>query len=214
LPRTAGHRKGVEAVRRVVEAAQELGIRYVTLFGFSSENWRRPDREVSDLMGLLRFYLRSHIADLHSKNVRLRVIGDRSRLPNDVVALIEKAEKTTLANDSLDLTIALSYGARQEIVAATKYLAAEVAAGRLVPEAIDEKLFAAGLLTAELPDPDLVIRTSGEQRISNFLLWQSAYAELVFVETLWPDFAKSDLEAALTEFNRRERRYGATAETR
>ena len=159
LPRTAGHRKGVEAVRGVVAAAQEMGIRYVTLFGFSSENWRRPDHEVSDLMGLLRFYLRSHIADLHSKNVCLRVIGERARLPPDVVALIEKAEQTTRENDGVVLTIALSYGARAEIVAAAKHLAVEAAAGRLDPAAIDETMFGKGLLTEGLPDPDLVIRT-------------------------------------------------------
>lgn len=210
LPRTAGHKKGVEAVRRTVEAARELGIGYLTIFSFSSENWRRPEEEVSDLMGLLRFYLRSEIAELHKAGVRLRVMGDRTRLADDIVRLIDQAEGMTADNKALTLVVALSYGSRQEIAMAARRLAEEVQAGRLDPAAIDEEAVAARLYTADIPDPDLVVRTSGEQRLSNFLLWQSAYSELVFVDTLWPDFTKRDLEAAIEEFHRRERRFGAT----
>ncbi|MBI1205881.1 MAG: isoprenyl transferase [Azospirillum sp.] len=213
LPRTAGHRKGVEAVRRTVKAARELGIGYLTLFSFSSENWARPDGEVSDLMQLLRFYLRSEIADLHKSGVRLRVIGDRSRLAPDIIKLIDNAEAVTGGNTNLTLVVALSYGARQELVLAARRLAEQVAAGQLEPREIDESALAACLHTADIPDPDLLIRTSGEQRLSNFLLWQSAYAELVFLDTLWPDFSKRDLEDAIKEFHRRERRYGASVGT-
>lgn len=209
LPRTAGHRKGVEAVRRTVEAARELGIPYLTMFGFSSENWRRPEGEVFDLMQLLRFYLRSEIAELHKNGVRLRVIGDRAKLSGDIVTMIEKAEELTRNNTDLNLIIALSYGARQEIVEATRQMVRDALEGRLSPEEITEESFSARLLTRDVPDPDLLVRTSGEQRISNFLLWQSAYTELVFVDTLWPDFTKRDLEDAIREFNRRDRRYGA-----
>ena len=210
LPRTAGHKKGVDAVRRTVEAARELGIGTLTIFSFSSENWRRPEEEVSDLMGLLRFYLRSEVAELHRAGVRLRVIGDRTRLSEDINRLIDNAEGLTRDNRVMTLVVALSYGSRLEIVHAARRLAEEVAAGRLSPEAIDEDALSARLYTAEIPDPDLIIRTSGEKRISNFLLWQAAYAELVFVDTLWPDFTKRDLEAAIEEFHRRERRFGAT----
>ena len=210
LPRTAGHKKGVDAVRRTVEAARELGIGYLTIFSFSSENWRRPEEEVSDLMQLLRFYLRSEIAELHKGGVRLRVIGDRARLSDDINTLIENAEELTKDNRQLTLVVALSYGSRQEITLAARRLAEEVKAGRLDSSAIDEDAFAARLFTTDIPDPDLIVRTSGEKRISNFLLWQAAYAELVFVDTLWPDFTKRDLEAAIEEFHRRERRFGAT----
>ena len=210
LPRTAGHKKGVEAVRRTVEAARELGIGYLTIFSFSSENWRRPEEEVSDLMGLLRFYLRSEIAELHKAGIRLRVIGERARLSADIIRLIENAEELTAGNRTMTLVVALSYGARQEIVLTARRLAEEVKAGRLDPEDIDEAAFTGRLFTADIPDPDLMIRTSGEKRLSNFLLWQSAYAEFVFTDTLWPDFTKRDLEAAIEEFHRRERRFGAT----
>lgn len=210
LPRTAGHKKGVDAVRRVITAARELGVRYLTLFGFSSENWRRPADEVSDLMHLLRFYLRSELAELHRNGVRLRIIGDRNRLAPDIVQLIEGAESHTGDNAGLTVMVALSYGARQEIVDAARRLAAEAAAGALDPATIDETAFAGRLYAPDIPDPDLIIRTSGEKRISNFLLWQAAYAEFLFVDTLWPDFQKSDLEAALDEYHRRERRFGAT----
>jgi len=210
LPRTAGHKKGVEAVRRTVEAARELGIGYLTIFSFSSENWRRPEEEVTDLMGLLRFYLRSEIAELHKAGVRLRVIGERARLSSDIVRLIENAEDLTAANTTMTLVVALSYGSRQEIVLAARRLAEDARAGLIDPEGIDEAALTARLFTADIPDPDLIIRTSGEQRLSNFLLWQSAYAEFVFTDTLWPDFTKRDLEAAIEEFHRRERRFGAT----
>ena len=210
LPRIAGHRKGAEAVRHTLVAAGELGIPYLTLFGFSSENWRRPLGEVDDLMGLLRLYLRSEIAELHQNGVRLRIIGDRTRLSPDIVAMISHAEALTRDNCGVNLTVALSYGARAEMVAAMQAIAAEVAASRLAPAAIDEALIAQHLFTADLPDPDLLIRTSGEQRLSNFLLWQCAYAELVFSKTLWPDFGRADLEAAITDYGGRERRYGAS----
>lgn len=208
LPRVAGHRRGAEAVRQAVRSAIDFGVSHLTLFGFSSENWRRPPQEVDDLMGLLRLYLRAEVAELHSAGIRLRIIGDRTRLGSDIVELIEGAEALTRDNRALALTIALSYGGRQDIVQATRRLSAEVQAGRLAPSAIDETLIARSLWTADLPDPDLVIRTSGERRVSNFLLWQSAYAEFVFLDTFWPDFGKSDFEYAIREFHGRERRYG------
>ena len=214
LPRIAGHRAGAEAVRRTLTASVELGIKYLTLFGFSSENWKRPADEVSDLMGLLRHYIRGEIAELHRNGVRLRVIGERAKLPPDVVGMIDNAETLTAGNDRLNLSIALSYGGRAEIALAARRLAEDVASGQLAPDAIDEDAFAARLLTAGIPDPDLLIRTSGEQRISNFLLWQTAYAELVFTPTLWPDFAKGDLEKAVRDFHGRDRRYGASVGSR
>jgi undecaprenyl diphosphate synthase len=210
LPRIAGHRRGAEAVRRTVSAAPDLGIEYLTLYGFSSENWKRPRDEVTDLMSLLRIYLHGEIAELHRKGVRFRVIGDRAKLPADIVTLIDKAEALTLENKRLTLSVALSYGGRAEIVLAARRIADAVVAGELLPADIDEACFARFLLTAGIPDPDLLIRTSGEQRISNFLLWQSAYAELVFTDTLWPDFDRSDLENALRDYQGRERRYGAS----
>jgi len=207
--RTAGHRSGMEAVRRIVEAAREIGLPYLTIFGFSAENWGRPVEEVEELMLLLRLYLRSEIADLHKNGVRLRVIGERSRLAPDIVNLIEHGESLTRDNSRLHFTVALSYGGRQDLVQAAQALARGAAAGHIKPEAIDQETISGQLWTSELPDPDLVIRTSGEQRISNFFLWQAAYAELVFLDTLWPDFSKADLEHAIREFRRRERRYGA-----
>jgi len=211
LPRTDGHRRGIDAVRRTVEAAGDLGVKYLTLFGFSSENWKRPTIEIDDLMWLLRRFLQSETARLHENNVRIRVIGDRSSFSSDIVRLIEHSEKMTAANDKLHLTAALSYGGRQEIVAAARALAGDVAAGRLAPGDIDADIFAGYLATADIPDPDLLIRTSGEQRISNFLLWQIAYTELVFSDVLWPDFDREHLESAIQEFNGRERRFGAVA---
>lgn len=210
LPRTIGHHRGVEAVRRTVEAAADLGIGYLTLFGFSTENWGRPQDEVSELMGLLRKYLRSEVAELHRNGVRLRVIGDRQRLKPDIVDLIENAEQVTSGNTTLQLTVALSYGARQEITAAARRLAEAVRDGELTPDGVDETALAGRLFTDGMPDPDLVVRTSGEKRISNFLLWQAAYAELVFIDTLWPDFCRDDLEGAIGEFQRRDRRYGVS----
>lgn len=211
LPRVAGHRRGVDAVRRTVRAAGELGVDYLTLFSFSSENWRRPYEEVQELMKLLRFYLRNELTELHENGVRFRMIGDRSRLPPDIIALIEDAEAKTAGNKRLTLVIALSYGGRDELVLATRRLAEEVKAGKLDPAAITGEDIERNLDTAGIPDPDLLIRTSGEQRISNFLLWQSAYAEFVFLDRLWPDFDKADLEVAVAEFQRRDRRYGSVS---
>ena len=210
LPRAAGHVQGAEAVRRTVRAASELGIRYLTLYGFSLENWKRPAKEIADLMGLLRLYLRKEVGELHREGVRIRFIGDRSMLAQDIIALIDMSEEKTRANTKLDLVIALSYGSRQEITAAVRGLARKVAAGELTPDSIDEEMLQERLYTADMPDPDLIVRTSGEQRISNFLLWQSAYAEFVFTDVLWPDFSREKLEDSIEEFSRRERRYGAT----
>ena len=184
LPRAAGHREGAEALRRIVRAAAEFGVDYLTVFGFSSENWKRPAQEVTDLMGLLRLYLRKEIAEIDREGVRLRVIGDRNRLSADIIKLIEDAERRTAGNTRLNLTVALSYGGRAEIVRAAQQLAKAVQAGSLDPEDINEDSFHRHLFTADIPDPDLVIRTSGEKRISNFLLWQSAYAEYVFMDKL------------------------------
>ena len=214
LPRIVGHRRGAEAARRAVIAAAELGVPYLTLFGFSSENWKRPSTEIQDLMGLLRHYLRGEIAELHRNGVRLKVIGELGRLAPDIINLIEHAEAVTRANTRITLTIALSYGGRAEIVAAVRAIAKEAVSGSMAAESIDEECFARHLFTPELPDPDLLIRTSGEQRISNFLLWQCAYSELVFTKTLWPDFSKGDLEHAIDEFCVRERRYGASVGSR
>jgi undecaprenyl diphosphate synthase len=210
LPRIAGHRRGAEAARRAVTAAAELGIPYLTLFGFSSENWKRPTAEIHDLMALLRHYLYGEIAELHRSGVRLKVIGQLARLAPDIVSLIEHAENLTRDNSKITLTIALSYGGRAEIVAAVQTIVAQVACGALAADQVDENCIARHLFTANIPDPDLLIRTSGEQRISNFLLWQCAYSELVFTKTLWPDFSRRDLEQAIDEFCDRERRYGAS----
>ncbi len=209
LPRTAGHKRGAEAVRAAVKGAAELGISYLTLFGFSAENWKRPPAEVRDLMALLRLYLRNEIRELNNNGVCLKVVGDRTRLDADIVALIEEAERKTAGNTKLTMVLALSYGGRQELVQAARRLAEDAVAGRLSPAAIDEDVFRARLFTADIPDPDLLIRTSGEQRLSNFLLWQSAYAELAFLDVLWPDFSKADLEKAVHDFHGRDRRYGA-----
>jgi undecaprenyl diphosphate synthase len=210
LPRTAGHKRGAEAVRRTVECAREMGVGYLTLYAFSSENWKRPQGEVTDLMGLLRLYLRNEVRTLNKNGIRLKVIGDRSRLGADIVDLIEESEAKTAANVAMTLVLALSYGGRQEIVEAARRLATGVAEGRLSPSQIDDAAVEANLFTAGIPDPDLVIRTSGEKRISNFLLWQCAYAELVFLDVLWPDFGRDDLIAAIRDFHGRERRFGAS----
>ncbi len=209
LPTVAGHREGARAVRRAVEGCVRLGVRYLTLFAFSSENWRRPLSEIGELMRLLRFYLQKEIDALDENRVRLRVIGERARLDRDIVELIERAEARTRNHSRLDLVIALDYGGRQEIVRAAREIALAVRERRLDPAEIDERLFARALYAADVPDPDLLIRTSGEQRISNFLLWQLAYTELVFLPIGWPDFTEEHLAAAIAEFGRRERRYGA-----
>ncbi len=209
LPRTSGHKRGADAVKRTVRAAGEMGISYLTLFGFSSENWKRPAPEISDLMGLLRRFLRSEIAELYNNNVRIRMIGDRHSLAPDIVKMIDGAEAQTRENTGLNFTVALSYGGRQELVAAARAMAREVAAGTRTPDEICESDFAGHLATRGLPDPDLLIRTSGEQRLSNFMLWQLAYAEFVFSPVLWPDFNKTHFEDAIAEFTRRDRRFGA-----
>ena len=208
LPRIAGHRRGADAVRKVIRSAGELGVPVLTLFAFSTENWTRPADEVSDLMGLLRHYLRNELEELGRNGAKLRVIGDRDRLAKDIQKDISDAEARTRTNTRIDVNICINYGARDEILRATRNLARKVAAGEVVADKIDEASFERELLTAGVPDPDLLIRTSGEQRISNFLLWQCAYSELVFVDTLWPDFGKEHLEMAIAEFRKRERRYG------
>jgi len=208
LPRLAGHRAGVEAVRRVTRAARALGIEALTLYAFSSENWRRPEEEVSDLMGLLRLFIRSDLDELARENVRLRIIGDHRRFSPDLVALVDSAVSRTAANTGPVLAIALNYGAQAELAAAARRLAARVAGGEIAAEAIDADAVERELDTADLPPLDLLIRTSGEQRLSNFLLWQAAYAELLFVDTLWPDFDGQALADAVAAFGRRQRRYG------
>jgi undecaprenyl diphosphate synthase len=208
LPRVAGHRAGAQAVRRTLEAAVKLGVPWLTLYAFSSENWGRPADEVTDLMGLLRFYLRNELAALHRPGVRIRTIGATERFAPDLRAELDRAIETTSGNTTLNLTVALSYGGRDEIVRAVHRLIAETQAGRIDPAARDEAAFAARLDTAGMPDPDLVIRTSGEQRISNFLLWQAAYAEFVFPDVLWPDFSEAHLSEALAAYAGRERRFG------
>jgi undecaprenyl diphosphate synthase len=209
LPKIAGHREGARAVRRTIEAAINSGVAWLTIYAFSSENWRRPTGEVLDLTGLLRHYLKSEIAELKANGVRLRIIGDRARFDPDIQRDLAAAERDTSANTRLNLTVALSYGARAEIADAARAMAEAVLAGRLDPALINEAAFAGYLSTAGVPDPDLLIRTSGEQRMSNFLLWQAAYAELVFLDVLWPDFGPEHFAAALAAYGRRERRFGA-----
>jgi undecaprenyl diphosphate synthase len=211
LPRVEGHRRGVEALRRTVRAAHDLGISVLTIFSFSSENWARPASEIKDLLGLLRRFIRNDLVDLHKSNVRVRIVGERGDLDRDIRLLLQEAEDLTRANDGLTLVVAFNYGSRQEIARAARRLAAEVAAGRLAADAISPDLLARHLDTADLPDPDVIIRTSGEQRLSNFLLWQSAYSELVFLPINWPDFDKAALESAIAEYHRRERRFGGLA---
>jgi undecaprenyl diphosphate synthase len=208
LPRGEGHRRGVEALRRAVRACGELGIGYLTIFSFSSENWTRPAKEISDLMGLLRRFIRNDLADLHSNNIRVRVIGEREGLDPEISRLLVEAEELTVANTGLVLVVAFNYGGRQEIARAARHVAEEVAAGRLAPQAVTAEVLGRFFDAADVPDPDLLIRTSGEQRLSNFLLWQAAYSELVFVPTYWPDFDRATLEGAIAEYGRRERRFG------
>jgi undecaprenyl diphosphate synthase len=208
LPRVEGHRRGVEALRKTVHAAGELGIAVLTIFSFSSENWSRPQAEIRDLLALLRRFIRNDLVDLHKSNVHVRVIGERQDLPSDIRALLEEAEQLTKHNDGLVLVVAFNYGARQEIARAARRLAIEVREGRLAADAITPELLARHLDEPDLPDPDVIIRTSGEQRLSNFLLWQAAYSELVFVPINWPDFDQAALESAIAEYRRRERRFG------
>lgn len=209
LPRAAGHERGVEALRRTVEAAGNLGIRYLTVFSFSTENWRRPAAEVNALFSLLKAYVQRDLSRLKEEGVRVRIIGLRDGLPADVAALVDKAERETAANDTFFLTIAFNYGGREEIVRAARGVAEAVAEGRMKAEEVTEAAFGTFLDTDGMPDPDLLIRTSGEYRLSNFLLWQCAYSELIFLDVLWPDFDQACLEDALAKYRERERRFGA-----
>jgi undecaprenyl diphosphate synthase len=211
LPRGEGHRRGVEALRRTVRAAGELGIDILTIFAFSSENWSRPQTEIRDLLGLLRRFIRNDLAELHQNNIRVRIIGERTGLAPDVASLLDEAEQMTRNNDGMTLVVAFNYGARQEIARAARKLAEEVGAGRMAASDITAERLSEFLDLPDIPDPDLIIRTSGEQRLSNFLLWQSAYSELVFVSIFWPDFDRAALEQAISEYRRRERRFGGLA---
>ena len=208
LPRGEGHRRGVEALRRVVRGAGELGVEYLTIFSFSSENWSRPAQEIGDLFGLLRRFIRNDLAELHRDGVRVRIIGERSGLEPDIIALLTEAEELTRNNTRMTLIVAFNYGSRQEIAQAAQRLATDVASGRLSAIDITADALEARLDTAGIPDPDLIIRTSGEQRLSNFLMWQAAYSEFVFVPVHWPDFDKAALRDAIDEYSRRERRFG------
>ncbi|MEL6213406.1 MAG: isoprenyl transferase [Pseudomonadota bacterium] len=208
LPRAAGHREGVQAARRAVESARELGLTHLTLYSFSTENWRRPAGEVRDLMSLLRKFIGEDLPKLKKEGVRVRIIGDRTSLDLDLRLLVSRAESETAGNSGFHLYIAFNYGGRDELVRAARSLAQDVKAGVLAPNAVDEAALSDRLDTSDAPDPDLVIRTSGERRISNFLLWQAAYAEYVFIDTLWPDFDGAVFAAAIEEYNRRERRFG------
>ena len=208
LPRAAGHRQGAEAARKVLRAAGEAGVECLTLYAFSSENWRRPETEINDLMGLLRFYIGSELNALHKEGVRLKILGDHKAFKPDVAKLVDEAVAKTAGNTRMTVAIALNYGSRGEIAGAARLLAERVAAGELAPEAIDEQALEREMFTADLPPLDLLIRTSGEVRLSNFLLWQAAYSELLFVDTLWPDFDGEHLRSALGQYAARERRYG------
>ena len=214
LPRGEGHRRGVEALRRVVRAASELGISTITIFSFSAENWTRPAEEITDLFGLLRRFIRNDLAELHRDGVRVRIIGERKGLSADISALLDEAENLTRGNTRMNLVVAFNYGSRQEIARAAQKLAEQVASGTLKPDAIDADMLGRHLDAPDIPDPDLIIRTSGEQRLSNFLMWQAAYSEFVFMPMHWPDFDRAALEQAIAEYHRRERRFGGlTART-
>jgi len=208
LPRVAGHRAGAEAVRRAMQAAVDNGVKVLTLYAFSSENWRRSDEEIADLTGLMRFYLERELGSLQKEGVRLKLIGDHSAFGKDLVERLERAVERTASNDRLTLVVALNYGSRAELVAAAAQLAKRAVAGEIAAEAIDENAIAQELQTRDLPQLDLLIRTSGEVRLSNFLLWQAAYAELLFLDVLWPDFGEAEFEAALSQFALRQRRFG------
>jgi undecaprenyl diphosphate synthase len=212
LPRIMGHRKGVQTVRLIVEECSKLGIGYLTLFAFSAENWSRPKTEVRSLMTLLKKYIKMEVPRMMRNNIRFNVIGNRSDLPEDVAAGLDDAMKTTAANSGMTLTLALSYGSRQELLQAAGKVAADILSGRLSPDSLSEDSFARYLYTGTLPDPDLLVRTSGEMRISNFLLWQLAYTELYFTEINWPDFNRDELYKALADYQQRERRFGLTSE--
>lgn len=213
LPRAMGHRAGVNAVRETVRAAAKIGIEYLTLFGFSSENWKRPVTEVNDLMGLLRMYIQSDLDELHRNGVEIRVIGAKSRLEGDILDLIARAQDKTRGNPNLKLTIAFNYGGQDEIVEAVQKISQRIERGEIKAADVDRELFANHLATAGIPDPDLVIRTSGEHRLSNFLIWQSAYSEFVFLDTLWPDFTELHLADAIRQYQARERRFGGRGQS-
>ena len=208
LPRTAGHAQGARVVEQILEDADHMGIRYLTVYAFSTENWSRPDSEVKALMNLLRTYMKTSLAKCARNNVRIRVIGDKSRLDSDLQASIANLEKETASNTGIGFQIAINYGSRDEMVRALRKTAQRVKDSELNPEDITEDMISNGLDTAGIPDPDLLIRTGGEERISNFLLWQTAYSELYFCDAAWPDFNKAELEKAVDAFNNRERRYG------
>jgi undecaprenyl diphosphate synthase len=208
LPRVEGHRRGVQTLREIVRHAGDIGLEYLTLYSFSSENWSRPADEVQELLGLLKIFIRRDLAELDAANVRVRVIGEREGLTRDIAALLDEAEQKTAGNTGLCLVVAFNYGSRNELVRSVRWIAAEVAAGRLSPADVGEETITRGLDTAGMPDPDLIIRTSGEQRLSNFLLWQAAYSEFLFVSTYWPDFSKADFDRAIDEYMGRERRFG------
>ena len=208
LPRSIGHKKGAEAVKDVCQAALDLGIKYLTLYAFSTENWKRPEDEVNTLMGLLREYLKGDLAELQDKGARIIFIGERNMLSADIIEQMNKLEANTITNEKLTVSIAISYGSRDEIINATKKIASLAKRGDILVEDIDNKMFSDMLYTSDVPDPDLLIRTSGEQRLSNYLLWQIAYTELLFTNTLWPDFGKKELEQIIADVNKRERRYG------
>lgn len=211
LKRSAGHREGAAAARRAVEAARDLGLKYLTLYSFSTENWRRPASEVRDLMQLLRQFIGDELPMLKKEGVRVTIVGDKLNLDTEIKLLVNHAERETAGNSAFYLQIAFNYGGRDEIVRAARKLAEEIAAGRIRPAAIDEEAFSAALDTADIPDPDFVIRTSGEKRISNFLLWQAAYAEWIFLDVLWPDFDATHFAAAMGDFAARERRFGGVS---
>jgi len=213
LPRLAGHKAGVEALRRTVKAADELGIEWLTVYAFSSENWSRPQAEVSDLMGLLKIFIRRDLAELHKNGVRVLIIGERNGLQPDIRKLLEEAEALTAENTALNLVIAFNYGGRDEIVRAARKIAEEAAEGRIDPATIDADMIGRHLDTAAMPDPDLLIRTSGELRLSNFLLWQAAYSELVFLPCYWPDFNRDQFAEAIRSFGARDRRFGGRKES-
>ena len=208
LPRTAGHKQGIEALRRTVKAAAESGVEVLTVYSFSTENWSRPKAEVSFLLQLFRRFVSQDVAELHTTGVRIRMIGIRDGLDKTIIKLIEDAERLTADNTGMTLVVAFNYGGRQEILGAVQKLATDVASGKLQPAGISMEAIAAKLDTAEWPDPDLLIRTGGEERISNFLLWQCAYTEFVFIDEYWPDFDKTLLDRAIDDFRGRERRFG------
>lgn len=213
LPRIAGHKAGVDSLRKTIGHALKLKLEYLTLFSFSSENWSRPVSEVEAIMGLLRRFVRSDLAELNAKNVRIKIIGSKDNLPSDILNYLIEAEKTTEANTGMTLIVAFNYGARDEICRAVQKIARKVADGQLSPDDINETMLGNELDTVGLPDPDLLIRTSGESRLSNFLLWQNAYTEFVFLDVFWPDFAEGDFDQALESFAKRDRRYGNVCAT-